>query len=586
MKLLLSGFFCLIASVQLFAGQCGTAILFNKQKTKINGAFKIAKDLRTTAVENRARTLVTEHFLIHYSLRGIHKVHTEADDSVLMHQSDSLYKVFATLPPISRDSAVYLHLDEALAPHPSYIKTMQTDLEGAWKYYVDVLGMLPPRSSLLSVHYKVSVNLPHRFPIDVVDVGTVDAAFAGETYAVTYPPDRLSITFENDFLWSTKLNTQGIILGDSIRSQLNGKVIHNYAKEWALGVKVTAYHEFYHAIQFTYNPNVSDYHAWYEISATGMEERNAPEINDYLQYLPCVLYNHESVGLLSTETGPCTHAPMYGQSIFHQYLSQKLDSTFDVKVWEALSQNGDNISQALNSSFAQYGQTMSGIYSAYTQQLFFSGNQFNTPMPLFSSDQSLWPRLTIDSLDLTDGNHFRQITIQPLTFYVLKVEWNAKSVEKFLFAHGAVSMTQFEYHSNGYSSLTLPDSSLNFDLKLNSLQLSKSSHGFYLLVANNSYTDPATIEIKTPETEFFAFPNPIETALSKSISFSQIRGSAFPAHVEIFGESGKLLRTLTFPTFQSALVWDLKDGNGKQTKPGIYYYRFEKSKLLPLVILR
>ena len=288
--------------------ECGTARLFEPGKG-LRAAFKTGARVKAAAADNRARTLVSPHFLIHYSLRAWHKVHLEPEDSLLVRAADSLFALVGNLPEAQRDSTVYARLDSAGLPHPVYIQRTRDHFEAAIAAYVTRLGMRAPVSGVLSVQYNVSPSLPRRFPIDVVDVGTADPFFAGETYGVTYPPDNLSITFENDFICRTSLDSQGRIHGDSIKSRLAGQVIHNYAAEYDAGIKVTAFHEFYHAVQFTYVPSVNSYHAWYEISATGMEERYAGEVNDYLQYLPCVLSNHDRLPLDLHFTGPLQPRP-------------------------------------------------------------------------------------------------------------------------------------------------------------------------------------------------------------------------------------------------------------------------------------
>ncbi|MDQ3000143.1 MAG: hypothetical protein M3Y08_02605, partial [Fibrobacterota bacterium] len=70
--------FVRLAVTDLHAAQCGTAMLFERMKLAGPGARLGA--LRSAAVaaaaENRARTLVSDNFLFHYSLRGLHKVRT------------------------------------------------------------------------------------------------------------------------------------------------------------------------------------------------------------------------------------------------------------------------------------------------------------------------------------------------------------------------------------------------------------------------------------------------------------------------------------------------------------------------------
>ncbi len=574
--------FCtLFFASQLQAGQCGTPLLFEPGKKPIRGGLKSGNGYRTTiAVDNRARTLETEHFLIHYSLRGLHKVRTGAEDARLMKSTDSLFTVFSFLSGAKRDSAVYFQLDLMNAPHPIYIRQVEKYFEDARKYYVTILGMKAPVANIYSVQYKITASLPRKFPIDIVDVGTADRDFFGETYAVTYPPDRLSITFENDFLWDTQLDSQGKILGKSIKSQVSGKVLHDYGEEWELGVKVTAYHEFYHAVQFTYNPRVLSYHAWYEISAVGMEERNAPEVNDYFQYLPCVLKNHDRVALTTMSQGPCSHYPMYGHGIFHIFLSHALDSTFDVKVWTELSRNGDVLHSALESCFSKYGKTMGALYSEYTSQLLFSGLRFQQPPNAFSVDIPRWGDIAEDSVDMSDATPYRSITLPALTFAVLKISRMDRSIIKVLQTRGAKGLTRI--HAS-------KDSAIIEHLQVSQLTLGDPRPDFqsyYIVIPNPSFTQDLIVEVKEPEASFYAFPNPVHSTPPSAIYFSQAKAMTFPATIQIFGENGAMLRSLDFASSDSSLIWDLRDNGAHLLKPGIYYYRLNSENLKPLVLLR
>src|SRR6185295_2665464 len=106
-------------------------------------------------------------------------------------------------------------------------------------------------------------------------------------------------------------------VGSPVHSVVNEQTQHDYSQEWDIGLKVTLSHEIYHVLQFGYTPTTySSFHAWYELSAVGMEERLAPEVDDYFQYLPFVLSRHQSVSLFT----PPAFIENYGNGIFHQFL--------------------------------------------------------------------------------------------------------------------------------------------------------------------------------------------------------------------------------------------------------------------------
>ncbi len=569
----------LAAAGRTQAGQCGTAIYFEKHRqsaTAAQGALRVAAG----EPANRARTLETDHFLFHYSLRGLHRVHTEPEDSTLVRTADSLFAAFKDMADPQRDSAAYARLDSAHLAHPVYIRKTAQYFEAARAYYVDRLGMLAPVSSVRSVQYQVPASLSNKFPVDIVDIGTADNLYAGETYGITYPPPQLSITFENDFLCRTKLDDNGNIVGDPIASRLAGKVIHDYSREWELGIKVTAFHEFYHAVQFTYIPRVVTYHAWYELSATGMEERNAGEVDDYLQYLPCVLNYHNQVPLNSLLQGPCTHYPMYGHSIFHQYLSKALDSAFDVRVWEQLRRNGDALQDGLETAFGKYGRTMASLYPDYVSQLFFSGNRFKMPDGLFSPDMDRWPNVSMDSIDMSGSNPHKVVTLPALTFGILKVKWGNAPATRILQAKVASGITRIHADAAGFEVEHLRETQFP-------LAAPHSGYGeYYLVLPNPSFTEKAAVEIKEADAVFYAFPNPVRAQTGAVLYFSQAKSMVFPSRVRIYGEDGREVVGLDFPSAEQVLTWDLMDAGKQLVKAGVYYYRLNEDPLRLLLVMR
>jgi len=565
----------LAAAGQANAAKCGTARIFEEGR-RPQGGFYSGIPGRIAALDLRARTLESRNFRIHYSLRGLHKVRTGPEDAELSGTADSLYSFFGNLPEARRDSAVYAGLDSAGAPHPAYIEKVREEMEAAWAYYVETLGMHPPASEIRSMWYVVPVSPIRKFPIDVVDIGTADRFFGGGTYGVTYPPGDLSITIENDFLHSTRLEG-GKIVGTPIRSEAGGSIIHDYAAEWPLGVKVTAVHEFYHAIQFTYVPWVAGYHPWYEMSATGMEERLAGEVDDYLQYLPCILKFHDRTPLFAPSSGPCGHNPAYGHGIFHQYLSAALDSSFDVKVWERLGQNGDALSDALETAFAAYGRSMADLYPDFAVGLFYSGGRFPPPEPLFSPDMPRWPEISYDSVDLGSGDALRPIYLPALTFGVLKVKWGPNAAAASLLTRNLAGVRRI--HAG-------PDTTVVERLSESRISLRAPRPGFgeyFLILPNADYSAVASAELAG--TEFRAFPNPVRAGGPGPLFFSQAEDMAFPARVRIYGEDGRLIRDLTFANPDGPLAWDLRDERDMAVRSGLYYYRMAQGKLKVLVVL-
>lgn len=94
-------------------------------------------------------------------------------------------------------------------------------------------------------------------------------------------------------------------------------------------LRVTAAHEFFHAVQFAYDAGDSD---WFlEGTATWMEEQIYPNINDYLQYVP-----DSQVQRPLRSTDSTAGFSVYGSVIFWKFLSERFrDPNIVRQVWNA-----------------------------------------------------------------------------------------------------------------------------------------------------------------------------------------------------------------------------------------------------------
>jgi len=357
-------------------------------------------------------------------------------------------------------------------------------------------------------------------------------------------------------------------------SRMEERVIRDYSKEWELGIQVTVYHEFYHAVQFTYVPSPRSYHMWYEISAVGMEERMAPEVDDYLQYLPYALKNTASVSL------DADGSALYGQGIFHVYLGESLDSAFDVAVWTELARNGDRIQGALETAFAGYGESMSRLFPDFASQLAFSGPGTAKPPGLFSPDMAKWPALAADTLDMENPAPYRQIDVRGLAFAAIRVKWGPRAqlrlvetgrIEGVTRAHSDPGIAGAGSESIAGDVFALPPPRAGFT-------------GYTLILPNPDFQSGAVVRVRDPDPGFYVFPNPSLPGRKKPVRFTQAKGMAYPARIEVFGEDGIKVRELSFPDGSAVPEWDLKDADAKPVPSGIYYYRLESGPMQTLLV--
>lgn len=138
-------------------------------------------------------------------------------------------------------------------------------------------------------------------------------------------------------------------------------------------MRVTAAHEFFHAVQFAYNTDADNW--WKEASATWNEDEIYDSVNDYFRYLKEMFNSPEKP--LSQKS--------YGAVVFAKYLSEKLGGYSTVKkVLELQTKYSDSfkaIDAAIRSVYPNKDiGTAFNEFSAYNfrpSQYYIEGSQWN-----------------------------------------------------------------------------------------------------------------------------------------------------------------------------------------------------------------
>lgn len=520
---------------------------------------------RVAATALRGRTLYTDHFALHYSMNrlSVHQVIWAPADSALRRLRDSLFTAFASADLATRDSLVHDRLDSLNAPHPLYVRKAAEYFEHAHAYYADTLGMRMPDSGASRYFGRPPRG---RFSVDILDI---DAATGeNETYGLTFPPEGVyasPLLIENDFLYNASVNTgTGVVTGTAIAPRYNNAPLRNYNQDWDLGLAVTIAHEYYHAVQFKYTSHLLDsgYHSWYELSATGMEERLAPQVNDYFQYLYSVVPNSGENSLLDTRT-----LANYGNAIFHVYLTHVLGRGFDVTLWERLRNNSNRLPNALTTAFGSEARWDS-LFTGYAAALAISGRPDAGASPLaFSPDMSQWPK---PSFDTALAKPLTQAFLRPLTFRLIRPTATGTTWASLPGMRGGWRITE---SGADYSAWFLPDSILPV-----------SSGAFAVTVANASPTQTRQMKLARAADGISAYPNPARAGAG-SVNFTA-PVSVAGATLTVISESGRRVAQLPLSASTTVWTWNLLDLSGRPVPPGVYYFGVIGETPRALLLLR
>lgn len=264
--------------------------------------------------------------------------------------------------------------------HPDYVNRCAEILDYVWEYEIDTLGYnQPPPDGWHSPNGgdgRYDVYLTHMEP------GYLGVTYPEEWYI--YPRAISYVVLRSDYSIYTEPPY------DLYDDQYDG-------------MKVTAAHEFFHAIQLGYD--AKEYGGsspakpyWMEMTAVWMEDVVYDEINDYLGYLP-YFFHYPWLSLKTFSSEPSDrpkyfHA--YASCVWPIYLSEKFGSEIIRQIWiECGELAGDNAFSAIDYILASSGSSFDQAFQEFTIWNYFTYSRADTQT--FYSEGNLFDPIFIYS---------------------------------------------------------------------------------------------------------------------------------------------------------------------------------------------
>lgn len=149
------------------------------------------------------------------------------------------------------------------------------------------------------------------------------------------------------------------------------------------GLKVTAAHEFHHAVQigaygiWSSSENYDFY--FYELSAVWMEDVLFPEVNDYLFDVPAYFQRfRESQTQRSLRFTTYAFPTFFGyeRSIFAHFLARRFGTDVMREVWSGI--RNAPVLQSINSVLEQYGADLTSEFALFSYWNYFTADRADT----------------------------------------------------------------------------------------------------------------------------------------------------------------------------------------------------------------
>ncbi len=471
----------------------------------------------------------------------------------LSGQEQQIYLQRASMQPIRQRTLISpsgkftLHWDEsgvnAVPPEdistngvPDYIDSALVIFDQVWQFEIDTLGFQAPPGDdgnpVRTYHIYFSdmpyYGLTYYSGIDI-------PALPGENYT-SY------MEVENDFL--------------------------GFPTDSLAGLKVTAAHEFNHAIQFGYNVRPEDFY-FYEMTSTWMEDMMYPDINDYYQYLDSFFGSVSNTSF--TYYNSYTVYP-YANCLYLKMLTEQFKAQIITQIWERIKVENSLTAITGIVALAPYNSSWLSSLNQYALWLYFTGSRSKTGQ--YFSEAVNFPEVIIKSGDYIfyDQNFSQNIPVGALANRYILFYGLSNQVIIFDIETKGLPQAGFQTIRGQQNSGFNPINSVYTD--------PASPADTLMLILTNAEIGDTTFSVlsnSSQSDQIYYGPNPVNVAAGQR--WIEFRNLPPQAELSIFNISGKMVFHGENPK-QTVMQWNLKNSRGESVATGVYLFVIRGSNLL------
>jgi hypothetical protein len=421
---------------------------------------------------------------------------------------------------------------------PDYIDSVAAVFDYVWEFEVDILGYDPPGSAAL------------------LESGTANGLY--NVYVQN---------LGSQYYGYTAWNQTDRIERNTAAPTYNTYIVINTRFEgfYTTGInalRVTAAHEFHHAVQLAGYGFWSSEIFFYEITSTWMEDVVYPGINDYYQYLP-------SVFSANTYTSPFYDSAsirMYGRALWGHMMARRYGRDIMRRKWELLRHVSPlrAIQQALAEVDASFEQEL----AEFNMWLFYTGHRAR-PDKYFPKGEE-YPVLQLKSSPVFHSGHTvisaNDVRSQTLHFHSVVTEQG----DTLFFLISNVNTSRNS--DNQWFNLIVSDARIQSGSM-------RTESGLWYLLEGDTLSHWRVLAFETDDPVIAGgikiFPNPFVLPSAPSVSFviEEPRGDV---ELYIYTSSMRLIRRDAFETVEqlgrTIVRWDGRDDRGDYVSSGIYIY--------------
>ncbi len=441
------------------------------------------------------------HFTLHYDLSGLHAVPPE---------------------------------DQSGNGIPDFIDSAAVILDHVWQVEIEQLGFRPPPDADGNPvqSYPVYFSSMSYYGLTNFDVNEDIAALPGNNY-VSY------LELHNDF------------------------EVSNFATKGLEALKVTAAHEFHHAIQlgyqfrWTFQNGLINYPDLFflEMSSTFMEDYVYDAVNDYVQYVNRLIPVLESKAFNAVDGNS-----EYANGLFLHLLTQKFGIEIFRKIWENLVTYP--ALSAIDYTLQDYGSSFAQCFSEYGSWFYFTGQ--NSRQGQYFRDASLFTQFRIKY-----SENWLENPLLPLhmRFNLLSVESSGVYLARVSSSQNGGTFTHIADGANVLKPVAWGEEQVFPQ---------HSTRPLVAIVTNSSLNSLDDVQYQLSKAPTRIKNNPVKiTPFNDGVTFLYLPPNS---KITIFNVLGQKVITLQGTT-ETNLYWDLRNLQGQAVPSGIYFFQVQAEGL-------
>lgn len=456
---------------------------------------------------------------------------------------------------------------------PDFVEEAGLIFDHCWEIEIDSLGYKPPP--------------PDGIDGDQVDVYMMNISY----YGLTYPENPVPGTPYEDY-------TSYIVINNDFQGS-------DFYTQGLDALKVTAAHEFFHAIQLGYNVRWDEDLYFFEISSTWMEDVVYDEVNDYYQYLDG-FFNHPEVSFTAySTTNSLIWTHNLGACLWNHLLTKKYGIDIIREIWEEIL-NYPAL-QAMDEVLKERGSSFSDEFVEFSIWNYFTGSRADSvncyeeggdyPEIKLEDDFAIDSDTTVSGSTVFLTSRYYRVRTRVSDDFGIEMEFD----KPYIWSVGVIIADSTTgdvgvrvLHPGGNGNIGFVRALSEITLIPVNLEIPEDPSIPYYLAEEHDYKlniRRGHVELLTADALFPSYPNPFVIGSHECVYIPFRLSEISPVELNILTSSGRLIRHIRMgqrPDGYQIYRWDGRDEEGEPVPSGIYIYqlktpRFMKSRKMAVI---